>query len=293
MEHVVLVPGFWHGTWCWSHVTLELARRRIAAVAVDLPGQGLRGTSPAAQGARPFDAAEFATERSEVASVDATSAAEALIAQLEHIGSDRPHVVVAHSMGGVAVTLAAEMAPSLFSHLVYISALAPVSGQPAATFVAHPANAGELGTGLLRADPFAIGASRIDTADPATRERIREALYADVPVEVADAATSMLNADAPVGMAAEAIAVTRERFGSIPRTYVLCTEDRMLMPALQREIVRDVDTRSVEPTRVVELHSSHSPFLSQPQRVADIIHAAARPLDSATVSDGTTVTSGH
>lgn len=273
MEHIVLVPGFWHGTWCWSRVTLELARHRIAAVAVDLPGQGLRGASPAAQWARPFDAAEFATENSAVAAVNATNAAEALIAQLEHIGSDRSHVVVAHSMGGVA----AEMAPSLFSHLVYISALAPVSGQPAAAFVANPTNAGELGTGLLRADPFAMGASRIDTADAASRESIREALYADVPVEVADAATSMLSADAPVGMAAEAITVSRERFGSIPRTYVLCTQDRMLTPALQREIVKDLDSRSVEPTRVVELHSSHSPFLSQPQRVADIIHAAARP----------------
>lgn len=277
MDNVVLVPGFWHGTWCWSRVTLELARRRIAAVAVDLPGQGLRGAWPEAQWARPFDAAEFAAESSAVAGVNATSAAEALIAQLEYIGSGRPHVVVAHSMGGVAATLAAEMAPALFSHLVYISALAPVSGQPAAAFVANPANAGELGTGLLRADPFAIGASRIDTADAVSRERIREALYADVPVEVADAATSMLNADAPVGMAAEAITVSRERFGSIPRTYVLCTQDRMLTPALQREVVRDIDSRSVEATRVVELHSSHSPFLSQPEHVADIIHAAARP----------------
>lgn len=52
MKHAVLLPGFWHGTWCWSQVTPELARLQIPAVAVDLQGQGLQGSSPSARWSR-------------------------------------------------------------------------------------------------------------------------------------------------------------------------------------------------------------------------------------------------
>lgn len=274
MKHAVLLPGFWHGTWCWNAVTPELARRGVPTVAVDLQGQGMQGRSPAARWARPFESAAFASEGSSVASVTATSAAQALIAQLRIIGNAGPSVVVAHSMGGVVATLAAELEPALFAHLVYVAALAPVTGLPAAAAVGSEANAGEIGTGLLRADPFAIGASRIDTGDRSSRGLIREALYADVPRDVAGAATDLLNTDAPVGIAAEAFSLSRERFGSIPHTYIVCNEDRMLMPALQRKTIRDIDAVSTYPTHVVELATSHSPFLSQPERVAEVIRSA-------------------
>lgn len=274
MKHAVLVPGFWHGTWCWSLVTPELARRRVPAVAVDLHGQGLGGTSPTARWARPFDESAFSTEKSGVSHVTATSAAEALVGQLRVIGGGGPTVVVAHSMGGVVATLAAEMEPSLVSHVVYIAAFAPVSGLPAGVDVTSDANAGELGTPLLRADPFAVGASRIDTDDPTSRKALRAAFYADVPVETAHAAISLLSTDAPVGIAAETISVTRERFGSVPHTYLVCTSDRMVLPALQRKIVRDIDRVSASATRTVELTSSHSPFLSRPVQVAEVIAEA-------------------
>lgn len=129
---------------------------------------------------------------------------------------------------------------------------------------------------MLRADPLAIGASRIDRGDPASRDLIREALYADVSFETADAAISMLNVDAPVGIVTEGVSVTRDRFGSIPHTYIVCTADRMMKPALQRRIIADIDSCSTEETRTVELHTSHSPFLSQPRQLADAIEAAWR-----------------
>ena len=190
------------------------------------------------------------------------------------IGGGGPSVVVAHSMGGVVATLAAEMEPALVSRLVYIAAFAPVAGVPAGADVSSELNVDELGTSLLRADPFAVGASRVDTGDPESREAIRAALYADVPVRTAQAAIDMLNADAPVGIAAETITVTRERFGSVAHTYLVCTEDRMVRPALQRKIVGDIDRASQSATGTVELASSHSPFLSRPVEVAEVIAQA-------------------
>ncbi|PFG48234.1 pimeloyl-ACP methyl ester carboxylesterase [Amycolatopsis sulphurea] len=260
-------------------MTPRLARRRIPAVAVDLQGQGLEGVSPSSRWSRPFDESAFATEVSGVASVTASSAAEALIDHLRLIGEGDPCVVVAHSMGGVVATLAAEQEPSLFSQLLYIAAFAPVNGLPAAADFTADENEGELGTQLLRADPFTVGASRVDSGDPDSRAAIQKALYGDVSSEIADVATSLLNSDAPVGIAAETISVSRERFGSVPHTYVMCGDDYMIRPALQRRTIRDIDAVSAAPTTVVELPSSHSPFLSQPDAVAEAIATAwGKPL---------------
>jgi len=61
---VVLVHGFWHGSWCWSLLTEQLAARGIPSVAVDLDGHGLKSRSPASRWGRPFDPAAFAAESS-------------------------------------------------------------------------------------------------------------------------------------------------------------------------------------------------------------------------------------
>ncbi|MCN0179526.1 alpha/beta hydrolase [Salinispora arenicola] len=274
MRNVVLVPGFWHGTWCWNLVTEQLAARQIPSIAVDMTGQGLEGPSPSARWSRPFDAAAFATEPSAVASVTATTAAKALVERLRLIGGGDPSVVVAHSMGGVVATLAAEMEPALVSHVVYVAALVPVAGLPAGAYVTSDENEGELGTAMLRADPFAIGASRLDTGDASGRQAIREALYDDVPFGTVNAVLDLLNPDAPVGIAAESITVTPERFGALPHTYVTCSNDRMIRPPLQHRFVREIDEISATPTTVVPFDSSHSPFLSQPAALADTIAAA-------------------
>ncbi|MDP9829620.1 pimeloyl-ACP methyl ester carboxylesterase [Kineosporia succinea] len=67
---------------------------------------------------------------------------------------------------------------------------------------------------------------------------------------------------------------TRERFGSVPHTYVVCTQDNMIRPALQRRFVREIDAVSQHATKVVDLESSHSPFLSQPAVLAEAIASA-------------------
>ncbi|MYU10192.1 alpha/beta fold hydrolase [Streptomyces sp. SID8361] len=140
---VVLVHGFWHGSWCWNPVAEQLAGRGIPSVAVDLDGHGLRGPAPRTRWARPFDAEAFATEPSPVRTVTASSAAASLADRIRTIGAGRPCLVVAHSMGGVVATALAELAPELVGGLVYVSALAPVSGVPAAFYSTCPENAGE------------------------------------------------------------------------------------------------------------------------------------------------------
>ena len=131
MRKVILVHGFWHGSWCWSLVSEQLAGRGIQSVAVDMDGHGLKNRSPLSRWGRPFGPAAFAVEPSPVVGVTVSSAAETLVGQLKVVGGGEACVVVAHSMGGTVATAAAELAPELFAHLVYVVAFAPVSGLPA------------------------------------------------------------------------------------------------------------------------------------------------------------------
>ncbi|GAB7046957.1 alpha/beta fold hydrolase [Catenuloplanes indicus] len=268
---IVLVHGFWHGPWAWSAVAERLARLGVPSLAVDLDGFGLRSRSPEARWARPFDPAAFAVAPSPVADVTATSAAHRLIAQLRELR--RPAVVAAHSMGGIVATRAAELAPELFAELVYVTAFAPVAGLPGVAGIGLPENAGEQVGGLLCADPVATGALRIDPADPARRAAIRDCFYHDVDTATADAAIALLSTDGSFGIPAETFQVTPARYGRVPHTYVICTEDRAVPVALQRRFVREIDAISARPTTVVELETSHSPFLSAPDALAATLAA--------------------
>jgi pimeloyl-ACP methyl ester carboxylesterase len=277
---IVLVHGFWHGSWCWSAVTEELASRGLASVAVDLEGHGLNSRAPAARWARPFDPAGYATEPSPSAALTLSAATEELAERVRRIGRGEPCLVVAHSMGGTVATALAERFPELVAGVVYVSAFAPTAGLPAAAYITSPENKGSMVGEQLAADPMAVGALRFDTGDSPRHAAFVETFYADVPAEVAAAAIALLTSDAPAGIATESLTVTAARYGRLPRTYVVCEQDNAIRPDLQRRLIREIDAIAAEPTTVVTLDASHSPFLSQPAALVDAIekaHYAAGP----------------
>lgn len=221
---VVLVHGLWPGSWCWSLVAEELAARAVPSVAVDLEGHGLRSRTPSSRWGRPFDANTHATEVSPAAGVSATSAAATLLQQIARIGRGGPCVLVAHSMGGVVATIAAERRPDLVSHLVYIAAFTPTTGLAATDYILDP-EMGDIIQTQLCADPIVVGALRYDLGDVAVRDVVRRTFYGDLDIEVADGALALLTPYGPAGIPGEPVTVTAERFGSIRHTYIFCRQD--------------------------------------------------------------------
>jgi len=270
---VLLLHGFWHGAWCWSEVLGRLTAAGTRALAVDMAGHGLRARRPAAPTARPFDPAALAAEPSP-AIADLDEAAALFVAQARALGGGAPVTAVAHSMGGNVLTRAVQDAPGLFAHAVYVTAFMPASGVPAAAYIFAPENEGDLVQVAMVADPAAIGGLRLDTAspDPPYHQLLRDAFFGDVGADLADAAIGLLTPDAPAGIAAGATTLTADGWGSVPRTYVVCSRDRALQPAMQRRFIELADAAFPgNPTTVHTLESSHSPFLSMPGELADII----------------------
>jgi pimeloyl-ACP methyl ester carboxylesterase len=276
---VLFLHGFWHGSWCWTEVLARVTGAGARAVAVDMAGHGLRARWPTAITRRPFDAMLLASEPSPVADVDLAQAGELLIAQMDELGGGEPVVVVAHSMGGAVLTWAAQQAPALVAHAVYLTAVMPASGVPGLAYGRMPENEGGLATSLLVADPATVGALRLDVAspEPGYRQRLRETFYGDVAPVLADAAIALLTPDAPAGIGLGASTLTADGWGSVPRTYVTCTGDMVIRPALQQRLITDADTAfPVNPTTIHSLRAAHSPFLSVPGQVADIALQVSR-----------------
>jgi len=57
---------------------------------------------------------------------------------------------------------------------------------------------------------------------------------------------------------------------SIPRSYVVTTQDRAMLPAFQRRMIRDHPCR-----KVIELHADHAPFFSATDKLVAALNELA------------------
>jgi len=177
-------------------------------------------------------------------------------------GVEGDAIVIAHSWGGSVATLGASGAPNV-RHLIYIAAVLTEAGRPS---LSPPPAVPVKGRETLR--PKVI--IETDTTTTIDRAVSLAAFYHDVEPSLARQAASRLRPFQKTGYAViETNAVAAWRL--IPTTYVVCAEDRMIHPDTQREMA------AAAGAEVLEWRSSHSPFLSHPDLVADLVARRALP----------------
>ena len=162
-------------------------------------------------------------------------------------------VLVGHSYGGAVITDAG--AHPKVDHLVYLTAFALDSGESVAQ------------NGLTGGETIALGDAMTFDGDGVSVDpgRAVEFFFHDCTPEVAHFACARLR---PMSMAAM-LGVTRNvAWREKPSTYIVCTDDRALPVALQRSCSARTDD-------VLEMHTSHSPFLSRPDDLARTFAAIA------------------
>jgi pimeloyl-ACP methyl ester carboxylesterase len=223
----VFVHGGWHDGWSWHLVRELLDARGVPSVALDLP----------------------------MTTLDRDAAV--LSAALAEIEGDA--IVISHSWGGSVATLGASGASNV-RHLIYIAAVVTEAGRPTLSPPSPPSAVPVKGRETLR--PTVV--IETDTTTAIDREVSLAAFYHDVEPSLARQAASRLRPFQKTGYAVietDAVAAWR----TIPTTYVVCAEDRMIHPDAQREMA------AAAGAEVLEWRSSHSPFLSHPDLVADLV----------------------
>jgi pimeloyl-ACP methyl ester carboxylesterase len=122
-------------------------------------------------------------------------------------------------------------------------------------------------------DPATIGATRINagSTDEAYRSLLKAAFYGDVSESDFAYAASQLHCDESNAGALAPSEITPGRFGTVPRHYIRCTQDRAIPLTGQDHMVATVDAALGGRTIIHTLESSHSPFLSQPDTLSKIL----------------------
>jgi pimeloyl-ACP methyl ester carboxylesterase len=274
----VFVHSAWLSAATWQKLIPLLEARGYVARALDLPGAGANAKAPSSYDRRPLDAAAFASEPSPNASVTQEDRTRAVIALVEDTRrqTGAPIVLVGHSLGGLTVTAVAETIPEQLHAAVYLCAYMVPPGMPTST-IRQGVNSGSLVQALQKANPKEVGAIRIDprSEDSDYREQLRLAFFGDVsPTDFALELTHM-HCDEPVRPVLTPSVMTAERFGRVPRHYFRTLEDRAILIAAQDFMISAVDIAMGNLTHAHTLATSHVPYLSQPDAVAEILMAIA------------------
>jgi pimeloyl-ACP methyl ester carboxylesterase len=223
-----LVHGAWHAAECWAPFVDELRRRAVDAVAVDLPTEDPAATT--ADYARLVD---------------------------EALGDTRDDVVlVGHSLGGLTLPVVAGLRP--VRRMVFVCGLVP---RPAESWDSVARSHRDLFSAELAAGQL-VHDDGSTSWDPAAAVDV---FYADCEPRLAAAAAARLRRQC---WTPTRVAAPFTRWPDAESRYVVCADDRALVPDGQRRVAREL--LEVEP---IELPGGHSPFLSRPAALADVVLA--------------------
>lgn len=239
-ETFVLVHGAFQNASCWDPVVTRLHRAGHTVVAVQLPGRDNDGLAPATVTLEAY----------------CETVRKAIEAQAE------PVVLVGHSFGGITISAVAERMPQRVKRLVYVAAYLPRSGESLQSLSAEDHD------NRFTKENFAIAP---DYSTAQVLERDRASIFANdaKPEVAARIAQSMI--PEPLPPMGTTVTLTSERFGQVPKVYIHTRRDHAVSPVLQRMMVERTPVAAT-----FTLDSGHSPYVTQPARLAKLLIRAAR-----------------
>ncbi len=167
---------------------------------------------------------------------------------------DGPVVVCAHSYGGIPMTQGLAGAANVV-RLVYLCAFQLSTGESLL---------GSLGG--VPPDWWDVH----EEAGYVDAQRPEEVFFHDCGPELQAEASAKVRAS-HMALSAKHQTLTAAAWSSIPSTYVVCTQDQAISADAQRAMAERSGS-------VVELDASHSPFLSMPDKVAELLNDERRHL---------------
>ncbi|MBL7925766.1 MAG: alpha/beta fold hydrolase [Bacteroidia bacterium] len=233
-KHFVFVPGSFHAAWCWYKMQPLLNKNGNTSEAINLPAHG-PDTTP-------------------ISAVTLNSYVDAVCKVLEKY--NKPVVLIGHSRAGIIISSVAEHMPDKIKQLVYLCAFLIPNGEPmVATALTDTASLMVSNLIFNEQEGWHIPKNEI----------YKEAFYNDCSEEDVFLSTSLLikEPNAPV---ATPLTLTDNKYGTVTKAYIHTTLDNTITYELQKKMVKKVPV-----DLTFELKAGHSPFLSQPKQLADIL----------------------
>lgn len=232
-ETYILVHSAWLGAWQWENVKSELEAQNQLVITPDLPGHG--------------------SDKTALASITMDQYVQTLLTIIDQ--QEKPVILVGHIFNGITVSRVAELRPKKVKALVYLTAFLLPNGGSFFKAVQGVENS-------TAVDNFYL--SKDQTYALVKEDEIQNAFAHDIPQEAFEAAKPNIVPE-PVAPLQYELQITEENYGSIPKFYIECTEDRAIPIAVQRAMYQDNVTKSYS------IKSSHTPNFSQPEKVASIL----------------------
>jgi pimeloyl-ACP methyl ester carboxylesterase len=231
----VLVHGAWTSSAGLEQVKEQLEKAGQKVILVSLPGHGDDQTPP---NTLTMDVYRDKT--------------------IEAINSIQGKVIlVGHSMAGMVISAVAEKIPNRIDKLIYLAAILPANGQSMLDLATTDKDS-YLGNALVPSeDKLTIGVKK---------DAIVPAFCQDAPDGVKNVVVSTFRAEPAIPLTNK-VTLTMENFGRVPKYYIHTLQDHAVSPDLQKRMVAVAPNVKKE----YSLDSSHTPFLSMPDQLVDLL----------------------
>jgi len=210
-----------------------LEKQGHRAIAIDLPGMG-RDKTPIQQ-------------------VKMKATVEKICNLIDSI--DGKVILVGHSKNGIMISQAAEYRPDKIEKLIYLAAYLIPNGKTQREYSIQDS------AGVLK--PYVTMHEKLN-AHSLQPEIYKEGLYADCDDHITELAKVLLSHE-PVESGITPLQLTEKNYGSVPKFYIECTEDKAVTPFIQGKMYTETPCE-----KVYRMATSHSPFFSKPKELADI-----------------------
>ena len=233
MKTFILIHGSWHGSWNWHRVIPILENAGHKVIAVDLPGMG--------------------RDKTPIAEVTMKTTVEKICSLIDSV--EGKVILVGHSKNGIMISQAAEYRPGKIEKLIYLAAYLIPDGKTQREYSVQDTE------GVLK--PYVTQYPELN-AHTLQKEIYREGLYHDCDENIVQLANLLLSHE-PVESGITPLQLSEENFGSVPRYYIECLQDKAVTPFIQRKMYTEMSCE-----KVYSMDTSHSPFFSKPGELASL-----------------------